>query len=62
MVFTSLPGPKDVEAVALDEKNGLLSGMTAGKAYFDLSTNSPTWSAGSTPRSSRVASTCSTRR
>jgi 3-hydroxyisobutyrate dehydrogenase len=42
VVFTSLPEPKDVEAVALDEKSGLLPGLTAGKAFFDLSTNSPT--------------------
>jgi 3-hydroxyisobutyrate dehydrogenase-like beta-hydroxyacid dehydrogenase len=42
VVFTSLPEPKDVEAVALDEKTGLLAGLTAGKAFFDLSTNSPT--------------------
>jgi 3-hydroxyisobutyrate dehydrogenase-like beta-hydroxyacid dehydrogenase len=41
VVFTSLPGPPEVEAVALGE-NGLLSGMSRGKAYFDLSTNSPT--------------------
>jgi 3-hydroxyisobutyrate dehydrogenase len=36
-----LPGPPEVEAVALGD-NGLLSGMSRGKAYFDLSTNSPT--------------------
>jgi 3-hydroxyisobutyrate dehydrogenase len=42
VVFTSLPEPKDVEAVALDEKTGLRAGLTAGKAFFDLSTNSPT--------------------
>ena len=42
VVFTSLPEPKDVEAVALDEKTGLLAGLTAGKGFFDLSTNSPT--------------------
>jgi 3-hydroxyisobutyrate dehydrogenase len=41
VVFTSLPGPADVEGVALGA-NGLLSGMSAGKVYFDLSTNSPT--------------------
>jgi 3-hydroxyisobutyrate dehydrogenase-like beta-hydroxyacid dehydrogenase len=41
IVFTSLPGPPEVEAVALSE-NGILSGMSRGKAYFDLSTNSPT--------------------
>jgi 3-hydroxyisobutyrate dehydrogenase len=41
VVFTSLPGPPEVEEVALGEQ-GLIKGMTAGKAYFDLSTNSPT--------------------
>jgi 3-hydroxyisobutyrate dehydrogenase len=40
VVFTSLPGPPEVEAVALGE-HGLLSGMRAGRAYFDLSTNAP---------------------
>jgi 3-hydroxyisobutyrate dehydrogenase len=40
VVFTSLPGPAEVEAVALGEA-GLLAGLAAGKAYFDLSTNSP---------------------
>ena len=40
-VFTSLPGPGDVEAVALGEQ-GVLNGMTDGTAYVDLSTNSPT--------------------
>jgi len=41
IVFTSLPGPPEVEAVALGE-HGILSGISAGKVYFDLSTNSPT--------------------
>jgi 3-hydroxyisobutyrate dehydrogenase len=41
VVFTSLPGPVEVEAVALGEP-GLLGGLGAGKTYFDLSTNSPT--------------------
>ena len=41
VVFTSLPGPKEVEAVVLGE-DGLSEGMSAGSAYFDLSTNSPT--------------------
>jgi len=40
IVFTSLPGPAEVEAVALGE-DGLLPGMTEGKVYFDLSTSSP---------------------
>src|SRR5688572_1989655 len=41
VVFTSLPGPPEVEAVALG-RDGLLEGMGADSAYFDLSTNSPT--------------------
>jgi 3-hydroxyisobutyrate dehydrogenase-like beta-hydroxyacid dehydrogenase len=40
LVFTSLPGPKEVEAVALGE-NGILSGIPQGAVYADLSTNSP---------------------
>jgi 3-hydroxyisobutyrate dehydrogenase len=38
VVFTSLPGPKEAEAVG-DE---MLDAMTQGSAWFDLSTNSPT--------------------
>src|SRR5215471_14477922 len=41
VVFTSLPGPPEFEAVAVG-KNGLLDGMKRGQALFDLSTNSPT--------------------
>lgn len=41
VVFTSLPGPPEVEEVALGEQ-GLIHGMASGNAYFDLSTNSPT--------------------
>ena len=41
VIFSSLPGPPEVEAVALGA-NGLLAGMKDGSAYFDLSTNSPT--------------------
>ncbi len=41
VVLTSLPGPPEVEAVALGE-SGLLAGIRPGKVYFDLSTNSPT--------------------
>jgi 3-hydroxyisobutyrate dehydrogenase-like beta-hydroxyacid dehydrogenase len=40
VVFTSLPGPVEVEHTALGEA-GLLAGMRSGGAYFDLSTNSP---------------------
>ncbi len=38
VVFTSLPGPKDVQLVAEE----LLAGMRKGTVWFDLSTNSPT--------------------
>lgn len=41
LIFTSLPGPPEVEAVALGT-DGLVEGLAAGKTYFDLSTNSPT--------------------
>jgi 3-hydroxyisobutyrate dehydrogenase-like beta-hydroxyacid dehydrogenase len=41
VVFTSLPGPPEVEAVALGE-NGLLQGLKPGSVWCDLSTNSPT--------------------
>ncbi len=40
VVFTSLPGPPEVEAVALGER-GLLAGLAAGAVYFDLTTNAP---------------------
>jgi len=38
VVFTSLPGPKEVQLVAEE----LLAGLRKGTAWFDLSTNSPT--------------------
>src|SRR5581483_3496786 len=41
VVFTSLPGPPEMEAVALGEQ-GLLAGMRPGAVWFDLTTNSPT--------------------
>jgi 3-hydroxyisobutyrate dehydrogenase-like beta-hydroxyacid dehydrogenase len=39
IVFTSLPVPADVEAVALGP-NGLIEGMRPDAAFFDMSTNS----------------------
>ncbi len=39
VVFTSLPGPPEVEAVALGPE-GLLAGIRPDAVYFDLSTNS----------------------
>jgi 3-hydroxyisobutyrate dehydrogenase len=41
VVLTSLPGPPEVEAVALGNK-GLIAGMRKDAAWFDLTTNSPT--------------------
>jgi 3-hydroxyisobutyrate dehydrogenase len=41
LIFTSLPGPPEVEAVALGS-NGLIEGMAQGSTLFDLSTNAPT--------------------
>jgi 3-hydroxyisobutyrate dehydrogenase-like beta-hydroxyacid dehydrogenase len=40
IVFSSLPGPAEVEAVALGG-DGLLAGVRENSCYFDLSTNSP---------------------
>src|SRR5262249_56167845 len=40
VVFTSLPGPPEVEDVALGA-NGLIHGLRAGTAFFALSTSSP---------------------
>ena len=40
VVFTSLPGPLEVEQVALGPE-GLIHGMRAGTALFDLGTNAP---------------------
>lgn len=39
-VFTSLPGPREVEEVALGPK-GLLEGVHDGSVYIDLSSSSP---------------------
>jgi 3-hydroxyisobutyrate dehydrogenase len=41
LVLTSLPGPKEVEAVALGA-DGIIQGAVAGTIYADLSTGSPT--------------------
>lgn len=41
IVFTSLPGPAEVEAVTLGA-DGLMEGLAKGSIYADLSTNSPT--------------------
>ena len=41
VVFTSLPGPGEVEKAALDPQTGLLAGLPGGGAYIDLTTNAP---------------------
>ena len=41
IIFSSLPGPAEVQAVALGE-NGLIEAAREGQIYMDLSTNSPT--------------------
>jgi 3-hydroxyisobutyrate dehydrogenase len=41
VIITSLPGPKEVEQVALGE-NGIAQGAQAGSIYADVSTSSPT--------------------
>jgi len=41
VIFTSLPGPPEFEAVAAG-KDGLADGMKKGAVLFDLTTNSPT--------------------
>jgi 3-hydroxyisobutyrate dehydrogenase len=41
VVFTSLPGPKEMQALGVGE-GGLLGSMRKGTIWFDLSTNSPT--------------------
>ena len=41
VVFTSLPGPAEVEAAALDPESGILAGLGSGGTYIDLTTNTP---------------------
>ena len=41
VVFTSLPGPREVEHTLLDSATGILAGLPAGGAYIDMTTNAP---------------------
>jgi 3-hydroxyisobutyrate dehydrogenase-like beta-hydroxyacid dehydrogenase len=41
VVFTSLPGPTEVELAALDPGSGILAGLPQGGAYIDMTTNAP---------------------
>lgn len=41
VVFTSLPGPPEVEQVALDPSTGILAGLRPGSGFIDMTTNAP---------------------
>src|SRR5215468_5356372 len=41
VVFTSLPGPAEVEQGVLDPVGGILAGLRPGGAYIDMTTNAP---------------------
>ena len=41
VVFTSLPGPDQVEHAALDPSTGILAGLKPGTGYVDMTTNAP---------------------
>src|SRR5215469_1386503 len=42
VVFTSLPGPDQMQLAVLDPAHGILAGLRAGGVYVDLTTNAPT--------------------
>jgi 3-hydroxyisobutyrate dehydrogenase-like beta-hydroxyacid dehydrogenase len=54
VVFTSLPGPAEMEHAALDPATGILAGLDRGGVYIDLTTNAP-------DTSRRVAAACGER-
>ena len=41
VVFTSLPGPVEVEETVLNPDTGILAGLANGGAFIDMTTNSP---------------------
>ncbi len=41
VVFTSLPGPAQVEQAVLDPSTGILAGLKPGGVYIDMTTNAP---------------------
>lgn len=41
VVFTSLPGPTEVEKTLLEPASGILAGLRAGRAFIDMTTNAP---------------------
>jgi 3-hydroxyisobutyrate dehydrogenase len=54
VVFTSLPGPREVEHAVLDSPTGILAGLKAGGGYIDMTTNAPAVAR-------RIAEACRTR-
>jgi 3-hydroxyisobutyrate dehydrogenase-like beta-hydroxyacid dehydrogenase len=54
VVFTSLPGPAEVEHAVLDPSRGILAGLGPGGGYVDLTTNAP-------PVVRRIAEACRAR-
>ena len=54
VVFTSLPGPSEVEQAVLDSATGILAGLAAGGGYIDMTTNAPAVAR-------RIAEACRTR-
>jgi 3-hydroxyisobutyrate dehydrogenase-like beta-hydroxyacid dehydrogenase len=54
VVFTSLPGPAEVEKGLLDPSTGILAGLRPGGAYIDMTTNAP-------PLVRRLAEVCQAR-
>ncbi len=41
VVFTSLPGPTEMEPAMLDPSTGILAGLKSGGGYVDMTTNAP---------------------
>ena len=41
VVFTSLPGPTQVEAVLMNPESGILAALGSGSAFIDMTTNAP---------------------
>jgi 3-hydroxyisobutyrate dehydrogenase-like beta-hydroxyacid dehydrogenase len=41
VVFTSLPGPREVAQAVLDSSNGILAGLAPGGGFIDMTTNAP---------------------
>ena len=62
VVFTSLPGPSEVEHAALDSATGILAGLASGGAYIDMTTNAPPWPGESPRPAAPAASICWTHR